>query len=270
MTDRELLEAIAAENRQERLAALQEELESALAQPDAELDAEQINALTAEIDRLTDREQATAMQSQQGIRRLKQNIRAEKRRRCIRHIMRAAAAVCGLLLAVNLWSYLAQGKSVFAGFQEHRSTGIVLQLDDIPVMPAQNPCADDMQQKYAELGIVPRVPAYLPVGFLPETPFSEADRTERFTEIVFRFARARQTLQITARQFTGNPEMYYVETDSDDFNTTVQQIGDVTVYTVKEKQHYTAAFQIGQTQYTLEANGLDFDECQLVLASMFS
>ena len=50
----------------------------------------------------------------------------------------------------------------------------------------------------------------------------------------------------------------------------MQQIGDVTVYTVKEKQHYTAAFQIGQTQYTLEANGLDFDECQLVLASMFS
>ena len=266
MTEQELLQTIT----QERLAELQGELDQVLAQPESELDADQINALTAEIDRLSGGDQATAAQAQQGIQQLKQNLRAQKRQRCIRHILRAAAAVCGLLLAVNLGFYLVRGKSVFAGLQEHRSTGIVLQLDGIPAKPAQNPCADEMQQAYAELGIAPRIPAYLPNGFLPGTPFSNAETVEQSAKIVFHFARARQTLTVKAQQFSGAPGLYLFGTDSDDFTDTVQQIGDVTVYTVKEKQHYTAAFQIGQTQYTLEANGLDFDECQLVLASMFS
>ena len=55
-----------------------------------------------------------------------------------------------------------------------------------------------------------------------------------------------------------------------DYHNISEQVIDNTVVTVsKEDNQFTAAFMIDRIQYSICADGLDYDECQRVLESMF-
>lgn len=102
MTDQELLRAIREEEQQ--LAILRQKLDAELEKPENEWNPEAIDALTAEIDRLTGGEQHTAEASARGIRCIKAELHRRKRRKTIRRTVCAAACACAAFAGAVLWA----------------------------------------------------------------------------------------------------------------------------------------------------------------------
>ena len=86
------------------LAKLRQELDIELEKPDSELNVNKINQLTKAIEQVTGTEKITAEKTQQGLQKLKQEIRHQKQRRVFRRTGLVAACACALIIISNIWS----------------------------------------------------------------------------------------------------------------------------------------------------------------------
>ena len=277
MTDRDMTDAIPTyeETVQLLLADLQRQLDAELEKPDDELDVDAINRITLSIDRLTGSEQDTAAQAQTGISALKKEMRQRKSKQNIRVFRRIAACACIALVLTNIWTYSAYGMNSFSAAYQFFRGGVTIDLqnDDDSVSFEGNPYLEDMRQACKQYRIDEDVllPAYIPGGFVEEDDFYEGSDGEDFKQVLLYFRKGKIKMCLEIMQFTDEKYVENAGIPSTEYNFSRQKFGDVTVHISKETKdrQWWAVFQIGLTRHVIYTEGLDYDECQRILDSMF-
>ena len=275
MTDNELLKAIESDDTDQlMLAALQSKLESELEKPDDELDIDKINQITATIDIISGTVQVTAEKTQQGIQKLKHELRQHRERSRIRIIKRFAASACLILIISNIWSFSAYGMNSFSAAYQLLNGGIVIDTQNDDSEPyTGNAYYNEMrslcnQNSFSEDVLLP---AYIPEGFKPAPEYGEVFFDKMHCIIWFYFQIGQTRLNYSIIQYTDEEYIQPIGIPSTEYNISEQVFGDTIVHIQKERKdsQYWAVFQIGLTQYVIVSDGLDYDECQRVLESMF-
>ena len=115
------------------------------------------------------------------------------------------------------------------------------------------------------------LPSYIPEGFKPTPECGKIYSDEIRNVIDFYFQSSSAVLDLTIMEYKSKENIQPWGIPSTEYNITEQVFGDTTVHIQKERKdhQYWAVFQIGLTQYMLFSDGLDYDECQRVLESMF-
>ena len=275
MTDNELRKTIESDDTDQlMLALLQDKLDTELEKPDDELDIEKINQITATIDIITGTDQVTAEKSQQGIQKLKQGLHQQRGRRRIRVLKWIAACACLILIVSNIWSFSAYGMNSFSAAYQLLSNGIVIDTQDDESEPySSDAYYDEMRTLCRNNGFSEDVlvPSYIPEGFKPTPAFGNVYSSEIRSVINIFFKNRGTKLDLTIIEYKDKENIQPIGIPSTEYNISEQVIGDTTVHIQKERKdrQYWAVFQIGLTQYLLFSDGLDYDECQRVLESMF-
>ena len=272
MTEQELLKAIQSDDTDQiMLAALQSKLDSELERSDDELDIDKINRITATIDIITGNDRITAERSQPGIDKIKQELHQQSRHSRIRIIKWAAACACFLLIVSNIWSFSAYGMNSFSVAYQILTGGVTIDFSkqESEAKENGNPYEAEMRTAYDKHQIEGLVPAYIPSGFQPTDSFGSSYNMENETHLFFNMKNQKKKLNILVVKFRNLNSIPPLGIASDQLNITEQNINGTIVYISKENQQYTAVFMIDTTQYILSADGVDYDECQRVLESMF-
>ena len=275
MTDNELRKTIESDDTDQlMLALLQDKLDTELEKPDDELDIEKINQITATIDIITGTDQVTAEKSQQGIQKLKQELHQQRGRRRIRVLKWIAACACLILIVSNIWSFSAYGMNSFSAAYQLLSNGIVIDTQDDESEPYSSDAYYDEMRTLCRNNGFPEdvlVPSYIPEGFKPAPEFGEVHSDDIQCTIRFDYQIGRTRLVFYMIQNSDEEYIQPIGIPSTEYNISEQVIGDTTVHIQKERKdrQYWAVFQIGLTQYIIVSDGLDYDECQRVLESMF-
>ena len=275
MTEQELLKAIQSDDTDQiMLAALQSKLDSELERPDDELDIDKINRITATIDIITGNDRITAERSQPGIDKIKQELHQQSRHSRIRIIKWAAACACFLLIVSNIWSFSAYGMNSFSAAYQLMRGGIVIDTrNGESETYSSDAYFDEMRSLCRKNGFPDDVllPSYIPEGFKPTPECGKVYSDEIRNVIDFYFQSSSSVLDLTIMEYKSKENIQPWGIPSTEYNITEQVFGDTTVHIQKERKdhQYWAVFQIGLTQYMLFSDGLDYDECQRVLESMF-
>lgn len=254
------------------LSELRHKLEAELEKPDTELDVERINQITTAIEQVTGTEKITAEKTQQGIQKLKQELHLQNRRNRIRLAKRIAACACFILIVSNIWSYSAYGLNSFSAAYQLLNGGIKIDFQTDNSEPyTGNPYYDEMHSICLNNNFEALIPRYIPGEFQPTDNYGKHQDFDHSQKIYFNFIRQKIILNLSIIRFKKEDEITTISIPSSEYNISQQKIGDTVIHISKEKKdhQYWAAFQIGLTQYILYAEGLDYDECQRVLESMF-
>ena len=275
MTEQELLKAIQSDDTDQiMLAALQSKLDSDLERSDDELDIDKINRITATIDIITGNDRITAERSQPGIDKIKQELHQQSRHSRIRIIKCAAACACFLLIVSNIWSFSAYGMNSFSAAYQLMRGGIVIDTrNGESETYSSDAYYDEMRSLCRQNGFPDDVllPSYIPEGLVPTENNGTYNESEQCKQLSYYFMNRKIKFNYRITQYTDEKLVQQIGIPSTEYNITEQLFGDTTVYIQKERKdhQYWAVFQIGLTQYMLFSDGLDYDECQRVLESMF-
>lgn len=254
------------------LSELRHKLEAELEKPDTELDVETINQITKEIEKVTGSEQITTEKTQQGIQRLKQELHQLNKRSRIRLVKCIAVCACFILIVSNIWSYSAYGLNSFSAAYQLLNGGIKIDFQQDDSEPyCGNPYFDEMRTICLNKNFEALIPQYIPGEFQPTDNYGKYQDFDHSQKIYFNFMKQKSILNLSIIRFNNEDEITTISIPSSEYNISQQKIGDTIIHISKEKKdhQYWVAFQIGLTQYILYAEGLDYDECQRVLESMF-
>jgi len=272
MTDKELLARISsadpdAEYRQE----LQGQLTAELNKPVSEQDFDLIEDLTEAIAALDGTEQFIDKRTELGISRVKQNIQYQTRRK--RTVLRKWIAVCAciVLIGSNVFSYTAYGMNAFSAAYQLFKGGFVIDFSkqkNISVAD-HNPYAEDMRKICSEHDIDALLPTKMPEGFSPANNYGEYTDLDVLSMLSFYFQSGSKKLIIRYSKIKSDETDISLGVSSDHHNISEQIINGTVITISKEDGQYTAAFMIDEIQYTFYADGIDYDNCQIILHSMF-
>lgn len=254
------------------LAKLRQELDIELEKPDSELNVNKINQLTKAIEQVTGTEKITAEKTQQGLQKLKQEIRHQKQRRVFRRTGLVAACACALIIISNIWSYSAHGINSFSAAYQLLNGGIKIDFQRDDSAPySGNPYYDEMRTICLNNNIEALIPSYIPENYHPTEIYGKYKDLETSKMLYFNFAQQKSKLNLSIIQFVSEEDVVPISIPSSEYNISQQKIGDTMIHISKETndRQYWAAFQIELTQYVLYADEVDYDECQRVLESMF-
>jgi hypothetical protein len=186
---------------------------------------------------------------------------------------RLAVCACAVLLASNVFSYTVYGTNAFSAVYQLVKGGVTFNLVGQEPFPEEgNPYEEEMRRLCEENGMGDvLLPAYIPAGFepAPQIFFSHHD-IEIGQNVIFHFRKNKIKLMIVAQEFYSMDDYAPFGVASDEHNITSQVINGTNIYIVKEDKQFNAVFLVGQTQYLINADGLDYDECQRILSSMFT
>ncbi|MCQ2417848.1 MAG: hypothetical protein MJ071_08570 [Oscillospiraceae bacterium] len=272
MTNKELSEHMRVEHLgADYLHELQIQLDKELKKPVPEQDFDRIEDLTEAISVLNGTDHFISKRTAIGIDRVKANIHHNQHKKINIHRRWIAACIVAVLIGTNALSYKAYGMNAFSAAYQIVTGGIVIDFSkhDPTTSEARNVYAEEMQNLCSEHNIDARIPTYIPDGFSPTENYGSINDLDLYTSVSFYFQLKTKKLII---------QMKYIKTDevsipfgipSDQHNISEQVIDNTVVTVSKEDNQFTAAFMIDQIQYSICADGVDYDECQRILESFF-
>ena len=272
MTEKELLQKIHSnDDEQEILHDAQTRLNTEMEKPADKRDYDLICELTQRITLLDGSENWVQRKSTKGIRLVQAELEQCYRKKHIRWMQVLAPCAC-LLVMFNIFSYTVYGMNAFSAVCQMMKGGITFDLMQQEDLPAEgNPYAEEMRRICDEYDMNVLLPSYIPAEVKPHPEiFSEHHPMETNQSIVFNFKKKKTRLKIIIEHFYNMEDYIPMGIASDEHHVTMQTINGTNVYIVKEDKQFNAVFLIGQTQYALCTDGLDYDECQRVLDSFFT
>ena len=270
MTDKELYNLIAADDSEQQYDQARKELDSELVKPITEQDYDKIDRLIQKIEQITGEDRVTDEMAQRGIKKLHEKS-IPKARRGIRRIRWIAACACAVLIVSNVWSYSAFGMNAFFAAYHLLNGGMTVDLSQLSnsKIESENRFTQQMRELCQEHGVDALIPEYIPNGFSPTDSYGNVISVDDYSGFLFYFSNNKQNLNLIIKDYHDNVVPPPVGLPTDSYHITQETINDVPVTIMKEDSQYSAAFAIGNTQYILAADGLDYDECYHVLISMF-
>ena len=252
---------------------IQAKLSSELDKPHSDRDYDLIEELSDAVNSFMGTDAIINKRSEIGIAHIK-HINALNKKKHTTHIIRIVTpCICTVLLILsNVWSYSVLGINSFSAMYQIMSGGITIDFSkkDDPSIPAINLYQDQMQQICTAHNIDAILPTYIPSDYVPTDLFGQVNEKETFCIISFYFKHKDSVLLLQVLHYVNLDEMPPIGIPTDHYNITEEVIEGTTISISKEDQQFTAAFAKDTTQYLLFSGGLDYDECQRVLESMFT
>lgn len=180
------------------------------------------------------------------------------------------AAACFLVvLGLNTASLKAFGRNMFSVAYQITKGGITISAEqssdnDDVVVSESDPYG--MKAKCAEYDFFPDTPSYIPEGFVLKNISEESD--DYSDSIIFVYRKDNIKLNFYFTNYKTNDEIPPIGIPTDTYNVTEEQINGHTTYILKEDKQFTAAFIDKRIDYTIFAEGLDYDECQKILENV--
>jgi hypothetical protein len=256
----------------EYLRELQQQLDEEMEKPVEEQDLDRIDELTKAISVLNGTDEFLAQRAEHGIRQLRQTVLRTRRKKRIRRSAYAAVCACAVLAVSNVCSYIAYGTDAFSAVYQIIKGGITFDLTQQSDTPSEtgNPYLQEMQQICAEHDMDILLPSYIPAGFEPASEtYIGYHKLNGSQNIKFDFRKKKIKLQFIAEEYFSIGNYTPMCIPSDEYNVSVQTINGNSIYITKEDKQFNAIFLIGNIQYAIFTDGLDYDECQRVLESFF-
>jgi len=252
---------------------IQSKLSTELDKPHSDRDYDLIEELTDAVNSFMGTEAIINKRTEIGIAHIKQINAQNKQKHTKRMIRIVTPFICAVLLILsNIWSYSVLEINSFSAMYQIMNGGITIDFtqNENPSVQAANPYQDQMKQICAAHNIDAMTPAFIPSGYAPTDLFGQVNEKDTFCIISFYFKCKDSTLLLQVLHYVNWDEMPPIGIPTDHYNISEQVIGDTTISISKEDRQYTAAFARDTTQYLLFSDGLDYDECQRVLESMFT
>lgn len=251
---------------------LQEQLEAETKKPISEQNNALVDELTEAIAVLTGTDEMIQQRADNGRALFMQKISQQRRKNRIKRTWRIIPCACALVLIVsNFWSFSAYGMNVFSAAYQILNGGISIDFtkQDESKYETENPYKEDMQRLCSEHDIHAMLPTYIPSGFAPTDLYGNYEELELLNSISFGFEYRSIKLIFRMIQIKTEEVSIPLGIPSDHYNLSEQTIGDTVISMSKEDGQYQAAFMKDGIQYSIYADGLDYDECQRVLESVF-
>ena len=288
MTEKELIDLINADDSDQQYDEAKSKLTAELAKPLSEQNFERIDQLIQTIEHITGEDRITEEMTVRGIRYLR-NKTAKKDKKRIRFLKWAAVYSGVAILLLNICSYTIYGMNVFSAAYKMLNGGINVDFTQISEMNQEsdqienrdsaiiinegttvgNAYAPEMQKLCNENGVNAMIPSYIPEGFTPADGYGTVHLFDDRTDIAFYFADETTKLYCIIKDFKEGVTQAPLGIPTDYYGIEQITIHGTNVSIIKEDQQFTAAFSIGNTQYLIAADGLNYDECNRVLRSIF-
>lgn len=258
----------------EYLRELQQKLNEEMEKPIAEQDFDLIDELTQAISVLNGTDQFIEQRAEHSLRKFRQAARWNKQKKRVHRAGRFAVCACAVLLASNVFSYTVYGTNAFSVVYQLVKGGVTFDLVGQEPFPEEgNPYEEEMRRLCEENDMEDvLLPSYIPAGFepTPEIFFSYND-LEFCQNIIFNLRKNnKKRINLFIQRFRNMEDYIPLGIASDEHRITTQVINGTNIYIIKEDDRFQTVFLVGQTQYAFNATGLDYDECQRILSSMFT
>jgi len=283
MTNRELMQKIKEKNDEaELLHESKAELQKELDKPQEDWDYDAIDELTRRITILDGSEKWIEKKARNGIRALQPEIRLHCQPKSHRSVWGTAVFVfAALLVCLNVWTYTAFGMNAFTAFYIFTDKGVTVDYNRSTeeTIPADtgNPYARRMRYICEDYGYEALIPNYLPEGFEPNPDIEFGHRSISDDPLIITFNFSNTHKHLFRRRDAIVFNIFFYQTDkitpvsfpSDEQNITEQVIDDTVITISKEDDQFHAMFLIDRTLYHLYTSGVDYEEAQQILESVF-
>ena len=271
MTNKDLFNLIQTKNAdQEFLNELREELTNELNKPVSEQDYDLIEDLTQTIAMINGTETLIQHKSENVLKLFKHDISIHKtNNRKKRRTLTAVCACTAFLILSNVWSYSVLGINAFSAAVKILNGSVVIDLrkatEDIDV--PSNIFADRMKEECINCNINAMLPSYIPSGF--ELKSIQHDQDEMSREVSFRLVSGDTKINMYIMKYSDKDSIPPLQIPSDKSQITQEILQNRTIYKIKEDKQFKVAFLDNDIQYYLSTYGLDYDESQRILESIF-
>lgn len=179
------------------------------------------------------------------------------------------AACLLLVIGLNTASLKVLGQNLFSERYQPTQNGIYIFPEQAKSNSNIEPSDSDpygMKAKCAEYGFIPYAPSYIPEGFVLDE--IAEDSNDSSDSVLFVYKKGKVTLSFCFKHYEKNSVMPVIGIPTKTFNITEEQINGHPTYILKEDKRFEAAFREKRIDYTIYANGLDYDECDKILENI--
>ncbi len=260
---------------EEELLALQAELQTELARPDAEQDAARVEELTQLICAMTNLDERIPTYREAcctEIRRRQISMKRSAKHGWARRIAAVCACVAVVVVA-NICSMAAFGTNIFTATVQWLpgSFGITMPSWKEPITPADENDIYGMKAECEKYGFTPLTPAYIPEGFeLTLVNPIVSNQKESYVQFIYtkdRLIGEDVLLNIMYRHYNNAEDILPSGIPSDDTPPKEEVINGVTMWTLEEDDQFHVMFSYENTVYHICSRRLGGDECRKVAAS---
>jgi len=271
MTNKELLHLMQTKNAdQEFLNELHEELTIELNKPESEQNFDLIDDLMQTIAMMNGTETLLEHRSEKVLKLFKHHLSFQKSNARKKHrILTAICACMAFLILSNVWSYSALGINAFSAAVKILNGSVVIDLKEAPesIDTPDNVFADEMKDECTNCSIEALLPSFIPSGF--ELKNIQHDQDEISTNVRFRLVCGDKKINFYITKYSDIENIPPIQIPADESHITQEALQNKTIYKVKEDNQFKVAFLDNSIQYYLSTYGLDYDESQRILESIF-
>lgn len=252
--------------------------------PEEFRDYESIDLLLRKLVKLQKLDERTQRRTQAGIHVVQSAIQNQYKKQPSRKLRCVVLAACAVLILVpNIWSYTVYGMNAISATITYMEKGVILDYNqdneaDHISTSAGNPYAETMRNICKDYGYEALVPTYLPEGFEPNPDIEFGHRTISDDPLILSFKFVDSPKKpLFGKRNSIMFDVFFHQTDNitrggfpcDEHNITEQTIHDTTITISQEDNQFHAMFLIDRTLYHLYTSGIDYEEAQQILESVF-
>lgn len=254
------------------LEELQEKLSKELDMPHSQRNYDQIEEWTETISLLLGTNELIDKRTEIGITQLRQKRERIKQKHTKQILRVIVPCFCVVLLVLsNVFSQSVLGMNAFLAMYQIMKGGITIDFKKQGELTTASTSdyQSEMLRICEEQSINPRIPSYLPDGYTPTEIFGQVHPASSHCTVIFCFERNKSKILLQIVKYENSDEMPPMGIPTDHYNISEQVIDNTVICISKEDQQFTAVFEDDTIQYMLFSEGLDYDECQRILNSMF-